>query len=165
MQTCRTFQGEDMVMRRPRHSPAGCSALACSVRPRHWPKSPHRSRCHAVPCPAAERATFTPCKAVLAVSRTRILVSLHVPCTTSSRWTPSSLEILTVHVPIESSIKRILGSLDCSALKLTHCFKLRVRVWITQGRSRNLQAFRRSRHSKQACSCILNSNPSYYVHC
>jgi hypothetical protein len=33
--------------------------LACSVRPRHWPKSYHRSRCHAVPCPAAERATFT----------------------------------------------------------------------------------------------------------
>lgn len=128
--------------------------LACSVRPRHWPKSSHRSRCHVVPCPAAERATFTPCKAVLAVSRTRILVSLHVPCTTSSRWTPSSLEVSTVHVPIESSIKRIPGSLDCSALKLTHRFKFRVRIWITQGRSRNLQAFRCSHHSKEAYSCI-----------
>ena len=53
------------------------AVLPClhSVRPRHWPKASHRSRCHAVPCPAAERATFTPCKAVLAVSQTRILAS------------------------------------------------------------------------------------------
>jgi hypothetical protein len=60
--------------------------LACSVRPRHGPKSSHRSRCHAVPMSGCRKGYFyTPCKAVLAVSRTRILVSLHVPCTTSSR--------------------------------------------------------------------------------
>ena len=76
MQTaCRRFQAEDIAVRRPRLPPRWPFCLACSVRPRHWPKSSHRSRCHVVPCPAAERATFTPCKAVLAVSQTRILAS------------------------------------------------------------------------------------------
>jgi hypothetical protein len=60
--------------------------LACSVRPRHWPKSSHRSRCPCCAMSGCRKGYFyTPCKAVLAVSRTRILVSLHVPCTTSSR--------------------------------------------------------------------------------
>jgi hypothetical protein len=123
--------------------------LACSVRQRHWPKSSHRSRCHAVSCPAAERATFTPCKAVLAVSQPRFW------CNARTVYYLQPLDAVIAGGLVCSRAFYDLDQMKCRLSNLTHTLLQNSGPTLgkTKVRSRSMQASKRSHHSK--CSqCV-----------